>query len=48
MERAALLQQAVDSADSSKQRLLALGGRVADTLKSVIIESYVLELLAEG
>lgn len=48
VERAALLQQAVDSADSSKQRLLALGGRVADTLKSVIIESYVLELLAEG
>ena len=47
-ERDALIEQAICSADKAKQRLLTLGGRVAEALRTVIVESYVLELLAEG
>ncbi|MEQ1831178.1 MAG: hypothetical protein ABL921_34850 [Pirellula sp.] len=47
-ERDALIEQAIASADKAKQRLLTLGGKVAEALKAVIVESYVLELLAEG
>lgn len=47
-ERESIIEQAIASADTAKQKLLALGGKVAEALKDVIVQSYVLELLAEG
>ena len=47
-ERETIIERAIESSDTARQRLLSLGGKVAETLKKVIIESYVLEILAEG
>lgn len=47
-ERESLVDQAIGGSDTAKQKILNLGGKVAEALKGVIIENYVLELLAEG
>ena len=47
-ERESLVSTAIAGADVAKQKLLVLGGKVAEALRGVIVENYVLELLAEG
>jgi len=47
-EHEALVEKALQEADSAKKRILNLGGKASEALKNTIVENYVLEILAAG
>lgn len=47
-DRSDLTAKAIAEADSAKKRILNLGGRTSEALKTLIVENYVLEILAAG
>jgi len=47
-EREELVTKAITDTDSAKKRILGLGGKTSEALRTMIIENYVLEILAAG
>ncbi len=45
-ERSAFVERALQSADGAKQKLLSLGGRIAETVKDRLVRDFVLEVLS--